>query len=161
MVPVDGAESAFVARLLRIVRVLRIITVVPAFRHIVESLFKSMPRVAFIALLMFIVIYIWAAIGTLIFSEVDPEHWRNIGIAALTLAQVATYDDWAAVMTNVLEAYPYSWIYFISFILVTSVVLLNMVIGIIVDVMSRDARENLFDNVDSNDHVVTKENEGL
>ena len=52
LVPVDGAESAFVARLLRIVRVLRIITVVPAFRHIVESLFKSMPRVAFIALLL-------------------------------------------------------------------------------------------------------------
>ena len=103
LVPVDGAESAFVARLLRIVRVLRIITVIPAFRHIVESLFKSMPRVAFIALLMFIVIYIWAAIGTLIFSETDPEHWRNIGIAALTLAQVATYDDWAAIMTNVFE----------------------------------------------------------
>ena len=161
LVPVDGAESAFVARLLRIVRVLRIITVVPAFRHIVESLFKSMPRVAFIALLMFIVIYIWAAIGTLIFSETDPEHWANIGIAALTLAQVATYDDWAAVMTNVIEAHPYSWIYFISFILVTSVVLLNMVIGIIVDVMSRDARENLFDNVDSNDHVINEENKGL
>ena len=52
-------------------------------------------------------------------------------------------------------------IYFISFILVTSVVLLNMVIGIIVDVMSRDARENLFDNVDSNDHVINEENKGL
>ena len=161
LIPVDGAESAFVARLLRIVRVLRIITVVPAFRHIVESLFKSMPRVAFIALLMFIVIYIWAAIGTLIFSETDPEHWRNIGIAALTLAQVATYDDWAAVMSNVTETHPYAWIYFISFILVTSVVLLNMVIGIIVDVMSRDARENLFDNVERNDHVITEENKDL
>ena len=65
------------------------------------------------------------------------------------------------IMSNVFEAHPYSWIYFISFILVTSVVLLNMVIGIIVDVMSRDARENLFDNIDANDHVVTKENEGL
>ena len=54
-----------------------------------------MPRVAFIALLMFIVIYIWAAIGTLIYSETDPEHWRNMG-AALTLAQVATYDDWCS-----------------------------------------------------------------
>ena len=161
LIPVDGASSAFVARLLRIVRVLRIITVIPAFRHIVESLFRSLPRVAFIALLMFIVIYIWAAIGTLIFSETDPEHWRNIGIAALTLAQVATYDDWAAVMSEVSDVYPFAWVYFLSFILVTSVVLLNMVIGIIVDVMSRDARENLFDNVDSNDHVVTKENEGL
>ena len=45
--------------------------------------------------------------------------------------------------------------------LMISVVLFNMVIGIIVDVMSRDARENLFDNIDANDHVVTKENEGL
>ena len=79
----------------------------------------------------------------------------------MTLAQVATYDDWAAIMSNVFDVHPYSWIYFISFILVTSVVLLNMVIGIIVDVMSRDARENLFDNVDANDHVITKENEGL
>ena len=57
--------------------------------------------------------------------------------------------------------HPYSWIYFISFILVTSVVLLNMVIGIIVDVMSKDARENLFDNIDANDHIVDKDNEGL
>ena len=64
-------------------------------------------------------------------------------------------------MSNVFDVHPYSWIYFISFILVTSVVLLNMVIGIIVDVMSRDARENLFDNVETNDHVVTEENKDL
>jgi len=161
LVPVDGASSAFVARLLRIIRILRIITVVPAFRHIIESIFKSIPRVSFIALLMFIVIYIWAAIGTLLFGETDPENWRNIGIAALTLAQVATYDDWAAIMDVVIGTHPYSWIYFVSFILVTSVVLLNMVIGIIVDVMSRDARNNLFDNVDRNDNVITEENKDL
>ena len=161
LVPVDGASSAFVARLLRIIRILRIITVVPAFRHIIESIFKSIPRVSFIALLMFIVIYIWAAIGTLLFGETDPENWRNIGIAALTLAQVATYDDWAAIMDVVIDTHPYSWIYFVSFILVTSVVLLNMVIGIIVDVMSRDARNNLFDNVDRNDNVITEENKDL
>ena len=161
LVPVDGASSAFVARLLRIIRILRIITVVPAFRHIIESIFKSIPRVSFIALLMFIVIYIWAAIGTLLFGETDPENWRNIGIAALTLAQVATYDDWAAIMDVVIDTHPYSWIYFVSFILVTSVVLLNMVIGIIVDVMSRDARNNLFDNIDRNDNVITEENKDL
>ena len=39
-------------------------------------------------------------------SETDPEHWANIGIAALTLAQV-DHDDWAAVMTNVIEAHPF------------------------------------------------------
>ena len=53
LVPINNVESIFVARLLRIIRVLRIITVVPAFRHIIDSLVKSIPRVGFIALLMF------------------------------------------------------------------------------------------------------------
>ena len=79
LVPINNVESIFVARLLRIIRVLRIITVVPAFRHIIDSLVKSIPRVGFIALLMFIFMYVWGAIGTMFFGEVDPENWGNIG----------------------------------------------------------------------------------
>ena len=72
LIPVGGSETAFVARLLRIVRILRIITVVPAFRHIIDALIRTIPRVGFIAFLMFIFIYIWAAIGTLLFETADP-----------------------------------------------------------------------------------------
>jgi voltage-gated sodium channel len=52
------------------------------------------------------------------------------------LVQVATYDDWAAIMGNVIEVYPYAWIFFVSFIIINAVILLNMVIGVIVDVMT-------------------------
>ena len=141
LIPIGGAESIFVARLLRIVRILRIITVVPAFRHIIDSLIKTIPRVGFIALLMFIFIYIWGAIGTLFFDEINPERWGNIGVAMLTLVQVATYDDWAAVMRELTVVYPVAWIYFVSFIIVNAVVLLNMVIGVIVDVMTKESLE--------------------
>ena len=141
LIPIGGAESVFVARLLRIVRILRIITVVPAFRHIIDSLIKTIPRVGFIALLMFIFIYIWGAIGTLFFDEINPERWGNIGVAMLTLVQVATYDDWAAVMRELTVVYPVAWIYFVSFIIVNAVVLLNMVIGVIVDVMTKESRD--------------------
>ena len=137
LVPIGASSSVFVARLLRIIRVLRIITVIPAFRHIIDSLIKTIPRVGFIALLMFIFIYIWGAIGTMVFSQTDPDNWGNIGLALLTLAQVATYDDWAAVMKDIIEVFPWVWIYFISFILLNAVIMLNMVIGIIVDVMSK------------------------
>ena len=51
--------------------------------------------------------------------------------------------------------------YFISFIFGYFSRTTEYGYGIIVDVMSRDARENLFDNIDANDHVTTKENEGL
>ncbi len=135
LIPINNVESVFVARLLRIIRVLRIITVVPAFRHIIDSLVKSIPRVGFIALLMFIFMYVWGAIGTMFFGTVDPENWGNIGLALITLVQVATYDDWAAIMGNVIEVYPYAWIFFVSFIIINAVILLNMVIGVIVDVM--------------------------
>ena len=135
LIPINNVESVFVARLLRIIRVLRIITVVPAFRHIIDSLVKSIPRVGFIALLMFIFMYVWGAIGTMFFGKVDPENWGNIGLALITLVQVATYDDWAAIMGNVIEVYPYAWIFFVSFIIINAVILLNMVIGVIVDVM--------------------------
>ena len=141
LIPIGGAESVFVARLLRIVRILRIITVVPAFRHIIDSLIKTIPRVGFIALLMFIFIYIWGALGTLFFDDIDPERWGNIGVAMLTLVQVATYDDWAAVMRELIVVYPVAWIYFVSFIIVNAVVLLNMVIGVIVDVMTKESRD--------------------
>ena len=136
LIPINNVESVFVARLLRIIRVLRIITVVPAFRHIIDSLVKSIPRVGFIALLMFIFMYVWGAIGTMFFGKVDPENWGNIGLALITLVQVATYDDWAAIMGNVIEVYPYAWIFFVSFIIINAVILLNMVIGVIVDVMT-------------------------
>ena len=142
LIPVGGSESVFVARLLRIVRILRIITVIPAFRHIIEALIKTIPRVGFIALLMFIFIYIWAALGTLFFEDSDPEHWANIGVAMLTLVQVATYDDWAMIMGRILDDYPIAWLYFVTFIIVNAVVLLNMVIGVIVDVMTTEARDN-------------------
>ena len=139
LVPINNVESVFVARLLRIIRVLRIITVVPAFRHIIDSLVQTIPRVGFIALLMFIFMYVWGAIGTMFFGPVDPENWGNIGLALITLVQVATYDDWAAIMGNVIEVYPYAWIFFVSFIIINAVILLNMVIGVIVDVMTGGA----------------------
>ena len=142
LIPVGGAESVFVARLLRIVRVLRIVTVIPAFRHIIEALIKTIPRVGFIALLMFIFIYIWAAVGTLFFEEADPDHWADIGVAMLTLVQVATYDDWAMILGLVIEDHPLAWFYFVTFIIVNAVVLLNMVIGVIVDVMTSETRDN-------------------
>jgi len=62
-------------------------------------------------------------------------------VAMLTLVQVATYDDWAAVMRELIVVYPVAWIYFVSFIIINAVVLLNMVIGVIVDVMTKESRD--------------------
>ena len=142
LIPTGGTESVFVARLVRILRLLRIITVVPAFRQIIDALISTIPRVGFVSLLMFIFIYIWAAIGTLFFESADPEKWANIGVSMLTLLQVATYDDWGNIMGKIMVEYPMSWLYFLSFIIINAVVLLNMVIGIMADAMILEGRDH-------------------
>ena len=38
-------------------------------------------------------------------------------------------------MGRVLQTNPFAWIYFVFFIIINAVILLNMVIGVIVDVM--------------------------
>ena len=151
LIPVGGAETVFVARLLRIVRILRVITIVPEFRRIIDGLVKTIPRVGFVVLLMFIFFYIWATIGSMLFNDIDPSRWGNVGSDMLVLLHLITYDDWAAVMGDVLEVYPYMWIYFVSFLILNGFILFNMVIGIIVDVMSREAQAKHTDHIQGSD----------
>jgi voltage-gated sodium channel len=68
----------------------------------------------------------------------------------LTLTQVATYDDWGAIMRDLIEVHPWAWIYFVSYIIVNAVVLLNMVIGVIVDVMTGGRGVELLIDQESN-----------
>ena len=138
LIPIGGAETVFIARLLRIIRMLRIITIIPDFRKIIDSLISMIPKVASIVVLMIIFFYIWATIGSLLFSEIDSDRWGNVGSAMLVLLQMITYDDWGAIMRDVMEVYPIAWIYFVSFLILNAFILFNMIIGIVVDVMAKE-----------------------
>ncbi len=140
LIPLDDSEMVLLARLLRIFRVLRLVSMIPELRMLVTALFKSIPRMGYVALLMFIIFYIYGAIGSFLFHEVNEKLWGNIALAMLTLFQVATFESWAtAVLYPTMEHFPYSWIYFITFIFLNSFVFLNMMIGIVLDVMQKES----------------------
>ena len=147
LIPVDNSETVFVARLIRIFRLMRLISFIPQFRILIEALIKSIPRVGYVLLLMFVVFYIYAAIGSLVFSEIDPLHWGNIALAMLTLFQTATLEGWPDLLYDAFEVYPWSWLFFVSFIIINSFIFMNMIIGVIIDVITRsnddDAPENI------------------
>jgi len=137
LIPLEFFETVIVARLLRVFRLLRIISFIPQFRVLIESLAQAVPRVSYVLLFIFIETYIFAAIGSILFGEVDPEHWDNIGISMLTLFKVGTIDGWIEIMNNTLPSYPNSWFYYILYIIITGFIFLNMVVGVIIDVMIR------------------------
>lgn len=139
LVPINDSEMVLIARLLRVFRVLRLVSMIPELRILLAALVKSIPRMGYVALLMFIIFYIYAAIGSFLFKEVDPFLWDNITIAMLTLFRVATFEDWTDVMYATMDAYPLSWIYYLTFIFLTAFIFLNMMIGIVLDVMQKES----------------------
>ena len=98
LIPLDNSEAVLLGRLLRVFRVLRLVSVVPELRFLINSLLKAIPRMGYIALLMFIIFYIYAAMGSMFFASVDEELWGDVAIAMLTLFRVATFEDWTDVM---------------------------------------------------------------
>ena len=138
LVPLDNSEAVLLGRLLRVFRVLRLVSVIPELRFLINSLLKAIPRMGYIALLMFIIFYIYAAIGSMFFSDVDEILWGDVAISMLTLFRVATFEDWTDVMYATMAVHPLSWIYYLTFIFLTAFVFLNMMIGAILEVMSEE-----------------------
>ena len=138
LIPINDSEMALLARLVRVFRVLRMVSVVPELRILINSLIKAMPQLGYVILLMFIIFYIYAAIGSFMFAQINPVLWGDIAISMLTLFRVMTFEDWTDIQYETMEVYPMSWIFYLSFIFFTAFAFLNMVIGIVVNVMEEE-----------------------
>ncbi|GEL77962.1 ion transporter [Tenuibacillus multivorans] len=129
-----GSTYVTVLRILRVLRLFRTISVIPSLRKLVNALLMTLPSLGTIMLLLGIVFYIFSVIGTVLYGSVSPEFFGTIQHTALTLFQMITLESWASgVMRPVMEEAPYSWIYFVSFILAGSFVVLNLFVGVIVN----------------------------
>lgn len=140
VIPVENSDMALIGRLVRIFRVLRMISIIPELRLLLNSLLRALPQLGYIMLMMFIIFYIYAAVGSTFFAPINPALWGDIALSMLTLFRVMTFEDWTDVMYEAMEVYPISWLYFLSFIFFTAFAFLNMVIGIVVNVMEEEHR---------------------
>ncbi|MCK5903195.1 MAG: ion transporter [Cocleimonas sp.] len=135
LIPLDGSETVLLGRLLRIFRVLRLISIIPELKILLDAFFSAIPRMGYVSLLMFIFFYIYAAIGSILFIEINPTLWGNIGVSMLTLFRIATFEGWTEVMYETMTVYPFSWTFYLSFIFIVAFVFLNMMIGIVVETL--------------------------
>lgn len=138
LIPIPGSNYVLLARLLRVFRILRIIQVLPELKLLISSLIRSLPNIFYISILLLIIIYIYAAIGNVLFEEINPLLWGDIGLSMLTLFNLMTFDAWADVLYEVMEVYPYAWIYFISYAFFTVFTFLNLFIGAILSGIERE-----------------------
>jgi len=130
---VPAAGPLEILRALRILRVLRLLSQVPRLRAIVESLMRALPGMGWTALLLVLVFYIFAVMGTLLFRDSFPEYWGHLGLSLFSLFQIMTLESWSSgIARPMFELYPWIWVFFVPFILVSSFMVLNLFIAIIV-----------------------------
>lgn len=135
---VPAGREVAVLRSLRILRALRLISTMPKMRQVVQGLLGAIPAMGTVILLLSLIFYVSAVMATTLFGESFPDWFGTIGLSLYSLFQIMTLESWSmGIVRPVMEAYPYAWVFFVPFILVTSFTVLNLFIAIIVNAMQQ------------------------
>ena len=144
-----AAGPLYILRALRILRVLRLISVVPQMRRVVQALVTAIPGLLSIVALISLIFYISAVLATNLFGSEFEEWFGTIGASMYSLFQIMTLESWSmGIVRPVMRVYPYAWIFFVPFIMVTSFAVINLFIGVIVDAM-QTVQEELVEEGDA------------
>jgi voltage-gated sodium channel len=141
LVPASGSLS--VLRALRVLRVLRLINKVESMRKVVGGLLSSLPGLGSVFGLIMIIFYVASVIATNLYHKDFPDWFGSLSTSAFTLFQVMTLESWAdGIARPVMEVFPYSWVFFILFILIATFIIFNLFIAVIVDSITADKEKD-------------------
>jgi voltage-gated sodium channel len=138
---VPGLQSnSTILRLARLARIVRVVHLLPDVRILIAGVIRSLPPLASMAILTVLIIFVYGMVGWQLFGEEIPNRWGTIGEAMLTLFVMLTLEDFPVYMEEAMEIHSWSWIFFVSFILIAAFVVINVFIAIVLNSME-EARE--------------------
>ncbi|WP_104007895.1 ion transporter [Jhaorihella thermophila] len=145
------AAQAFSAlRALRILRVLRVVSVTPRLRRVVEGFVTAIPGMGSVFLLLGIIFYIGSVISTTLYGDTFPDWFGNLGRSAYSLFQIMTLESWSmGIVRPVMEVHPHAWAFFVPFIMATTFVMVNLLVGLIVNSMQEAHHEGEAERTDA------------
>ena len=126
-------QNATALRVLRLLRIVRVVSLFPDLRFLIRGMAASLPPIGSMAMLTSLLIYIYGMLGWILFADTNPAHWGDIGQAMLSLFIVLTLESWPEIMGEVIGDHPWAWLYFVSYVLIASFLLINMVIAILIN----------------------------
>ncbi len=140
LLPLGGNFA--ILRALRIVRAFRLVSAMPKMRQVVQGLLSAIPSMGSVILLLSLIFYVAAVMATKLFGGSFPQWFGSVGASLYSLFQIMTLESWSmGIVRPIMEVYPWAWAFFVPFVLVTSFVVLNLFIAIIVNAMHEEADE--------------------
>jgi voltage-gated sodium channel len=133
-------ENTTLLRLARLARIVRVVHLLPDVRILITAVIRSLPPLASMAILTTLILFVYGMVGWQLFGETLPQDWGNIGEAMLTLFVMLTLENFPVYMEQGMEVHGWSWLFFVSFILVAAFIVINVLIGIVLNSLE-EARE--------------------
>lgn len=157
-----------VLRMFRVVRLLRVVKTAKGLRTLLVTLWSSLPALQNVGLLLGLVMYIYAIAGVFLFADVPfgecltrHANFRGFWVSLLTLFRCSTGESWNCLMHDAMGA---DWadnaarctdasagacgsttiaaLYFLSYWILGQAILLNLVIGVILENFSAIGSES-------------------
>jgi Ion transport protein len=125
-------------QIFRSLRTFRLVGRIPLLRNLVDALMLAIPRLGAIVCLFLLIMYIYAVMITILFGDMyerqltQRDYFSRLDITAFTLFQMITL-DWANIVREIMQTYPWANIIFASFLSFTSFVLFSLMIGVVCD----------------------------
>ena len=136
---IPASQTFSVLRALRILRALRLISAVPSLKAVVAGLLAALPGMGSIVLLILLLYYVFAVIAVKLYGPEFPELFGTLGKSFFTLFTVMTLEGWVdGVVKPIMEKFPRAWLFFVIFIVVTTFMVLNLFIGVVVNAMQKE-----------------------
>jgi voltage-gated sodium channel len=128
-------ENVTLLRIVRLLRVVRLVTVLPDLRILLRAMARSIPPIMSLAVLTVMLMYVYGMIGWILFGDEDPTNWGDIGQAMLSTFTMLTLENWPQLLEAGTAIHPQSWIFFVSYVLLASFLVINILIAIIINSM--------------------------
>jgi voltage-gated sodium channel len=132
-------------RLAKIVRTVRLLSQFRALWMLVCGLLSSAGTMMYILVLLVIIIYVFACMGVELFTKnarlredrvfdsYVERYWTDLPVSMLTLIQFVNLDGIGAIYTPMVRSEPWAGLFFVSFMLIVSICLMNLVTAVIVE----------------------------
>ncbi|MGC4747462.1 ion transporter [Micromonospora sp. DT201] len=127
-------------RVVRVARMVRLVRFSPGLRTIVSALWRSLPGVTGFLALAVVTLYVYGMAGWLIFGSRYPEEYGDIGRSLLTLFVLLSLETLPDLIEQGMAISPWTLLYYVSYVLITVNLLLNILIAVIVNSMEEARR---------------------
>lgn len=125
-------------RAVRVLRILRLISMFPNLRKVILGLLNAIPGIGSIGTVLVIILYSSSLIATQLYGEAFPKLFGTLQNSIFSLFQIMTVEGWPDIARKVIDVYPNSWIFFVTYILISAFIVVNLFVAVIVDAVQQE-----------------------